>query len=151
MFSSNRRGVDDGQEYHVPKISVSSALPLEYERIAKQEGTTKSDLFRRMVNIYKDEREEQEFLALQRKWPDDPRDRDDDRGGCGTHRLRGPLMKVVFDTRVFVSAFIVPGSRSEQAFLLAQRRAVELSSDLGFLNWSVSVIMETLSKLQALL
>jgi putative PIN family toxin of toxin-antitoxin system len=35
-------------------------------------------------------------------------------------------MKAAFDTNVFVSAFIVPGSRSEAAFLLAQRRAVDL-------------------------
>jgi len=48
-------------------FSVSPALAKEYEQIAQQEGTTKSDLFRRMVNTYKAEREEQEFLALQRK------------------------------------------------------------------------------------
>ncbi len=48
-------------------FSVSPALAKEYERIAQQEGATKSDLFRRMVNAYKAEREEQEFLALQRK------------------------------------------------------------------------------------
>lgn len=35
--------------------------------MAEREGTTKSDLFRRMVNTYKAEREEQEFFALQRK------------------------------------------------------------------------------------
>ncbi|MDR4464406.1 MAG: ribbon-helix-helix protein, CopG family [Nitrospira sp.] len=48
-------------------FSVSPALAKEYEQIAEREGTTKSDLFRRMVNTYKAEREEQEFLALQRK------------------------------------------------------------------------------------
>lgn len=35
-------------------------------------------------------------------------------------------MKVVFDTNIFVSAFILPGSRGEQAFLSAHRRKVEL-------------------------
>lgn len=48
-------------------FSVSPALAKEYEQIAEREGTTKSDLFRRMVNTYKAEREEQEFHALQRK------------------------------------------------------------------------------------
>jgi len=48
-------------------FSVSPALAKEYEQIAEQEGTTKSDLFRRMVNAYKAEREEQEFFVLQRK------------------------------------------------------------------------------------
>ena len=35
-------------------------------------------------------------------------------------------MKVVFDTTVFVSAFMVHGSKGEDAFLLAHRRKVEL-------------------------
>jgi uncharacterized ferritin-like protein (DUF455 family) len=48
-------------------FSVSPALAREYERLAEREGTTKSDLFRRMVNTYKAELEEQEFFTLQRK------------------------------------------------------------------------------------
>jgi len=48
-------------------FSVSPALAKEYERVAERAGTTKSDLFRRMVETYKAEREEQEFFALQRK------------------------------------------------------------------------------------
>ena len=48
-------------------FSVSPALAKEYEQLAEHEGTSKSDLFRRMVNAYKAERQEQEFLALQRK------------------------------------------------------------------------------------
>ncbi len=48
-------------------FSVSPALAKEYERLAEHEGTTKSDLFRRMVTIYKAEREEEEFVALQRR------------------------------------------------------------------------------------
>jgi hypothetical protein len=48
-------------------FSVSPALAKEYEQLAEREGTSKSDLFRRMVDTYKAERQEQEFLALQRK------------------------------------------------------------------------------------
>ena len=48
-------------------FSVSPALAREYEELAEREGTSKSDLFRRMVNTYKADREEQEFLRLQRK------------------------------------------------------------------------------------
>ena len=48
-------------------FSVSPALAKEYEQLAEREGTTKSDLFRRMVSTYKAERDEQEFIALQRK------------------------------------------------------------------------------------
>jgi hypothetical protein len=47
--------------------SVSPALAREYEQIEKRERATKSDLFRRMVITYKAEREEEEFVALQRK------------------------------------------------------------------------------------
>ncbi len=48
-------------------FSVSPALAREYAQIAEREGTTKSDLFRRMVSSYKSERAEQEFIMLQRK------------------------------------------------------------------------------------
>ncbi len=49
-------------------------------------------------------------------------------------------MNVVFDTNVFVSAFMVPGSRSEHAFLLAQRRAVELYSSIPILTEAARVL-----------
>lgn len=49
-------------------------------------------------------------------------------------------MKVVFDTNVFVSAFIVSGSRSESAFLLAQRRTVELYSSIPILTETARVL-----------
>ena len=48
-------------------FSVSPEFAKEYEQLAEREGTTKSDLFRRMVETYKTERAEQEFFALQRK------------------------------------------------------------------------------------
>ena len=51
----------------VLRFSVGPALVREYERLAEREGTTKSDLFRRMLTTYKAEREEEEFVALQRK------------------------------------------------------------------------------------
>ena len=51
----------------VLRFSVGQALAREYERLAESEGMTKSDLFRRMVTTYKAEREEAEFVALQRK------------------------------------------------------------------------------------
>jgi putative PIN family toxin of toxin-antitoxin system len=43
-------------------------------------------------------------------------------------------MKVVFDTNVFVSAFIVPGSKGEDAFLFAQRHKVYLYSSVPILT-----------------
>jgi putative PIN family toxin of toxin-antitoxin system len=45
-------------------------------------------------------------------------------------------MKAVFDSNVYVSAFVVPGSKGEQAFLLACRRQVALYA-------SVSILTET--------
>jgi hypothetical protein len=72
-------------------FSVSPALAKEYEELAEREGTTKSDLFRRMVNTYKTDREEQEFLRLQRKM-------------AGRVRKTGALTeeeveRIVFETR----------------------------------------------------
>ncbi|MDH5668924.1 MAG: putative toxin-antitoxin system toxin component, PIN family, partial [Nitrospira sp.] len=51
-------------------------------------------------------------------------------------------MKVVFDTNVFVSAFIVPGSRGEQALLLAQRREVTLYTSVPILTETARVLRE---------
>ncbi|MBH0204137.1 MAG: putative toxin-antitoxin system toxin component, PIN family [Nitrospira sp.] len=51
-------------------------------------------------------------------------------------------MKVVFDTNVFVSAFIVPGSRGEQALLLADRRKVALSTSVPILTETARVLRE---------
>jgi Ribbon-helix-helix protein, copG family len=48
-------------------FSVSPALAKKYKQLAEREGTTKSDLFRRMVSTYTADRDEQEFIALQRK------------------------------------------------------------------------------------
>ena len=51
-------------------------------------------------------------------------------------------MKAVFDTNVFVSAFFFPGSQGEQAFLLAQRRKVELRTSLSILTETARVLRE---------
>lgn len=49
-------------------------------------------------------------------------------------------MNMVFDTNVFVSAFVVPGSQSEDAFLLAQRRAVDLYGSVPILTEAARVL-----------
>ena len=49
-------------------------------------------------------------------------------------------MKVVFDSNVFVSAFVFPGSKGEDAFLLAQRRRVELYSSVPVLTETARVL-----------
>lgn len=50
-------------------------------------------------------------------------------------------MKAVFDTNIFISAFVIPGSQGEQAFLLAQQKRFELYT-------SVAILTETASKLR---
>lgn len=56
-----------GRTTAVLGFSVNPGLAKEYEQLAEREGTTKSELFRRMVECYKAEREEAEFFKLQRK------------------------------------------------------------------------------------
>lgn len=48
-------------------------------------------------------------------------------------------MKVVFDTNVFVSAFLFPGSQGEEALLLAHRRKVLLYSSVLILTETARV------------
>jgi putative PIN family toxin of toxin-antitoxin system len=43
-------------------------------------------------------------------------------------------MKVVFDTNVYVSAFLIPGSLTEDAFLRAQRRQATLFTSVPILT-----------------
>ena len=50
-------------------------------------------------------------------------------------------MKAVFDTNIFISAFIVPGSQGERAFLVARQRRVDLYT-------SVPILTETANKLR---
>jgi putative PIN family toxin of toxin-antitoxin system len=49
-------------------------------------------------------------------------------------------MKVVFDTNVYVSAFLVPGGKGEQAFLLARRRRVMLYGSVPILTEAARVL-----------
>jgi putative PIN family toxin of toxin-antitoxin system len=49
-------------------------------------------------------------------------------------------MKVVFDTNVFVSAFIVPGSKGEEALLLAYRRKVDLYTSVPILTETTRIL-----------
>jgi len=51
-------------------------------------------------------------------------------------------MRVVFDTNVFISAFVIPGSQGERAFLLARRGHCELAT-------SIPILTETANKLRA--
>jgi len=51
-------------------------------------------------------------------------------------------MKVVFDTNIFISAFVVPASQGERAFLLARHRRFDLYT-------SVAILTVTARKLRA--
>lgn len=51
------------------------------------------------------------------------------------------MLKVVFDTNVYISAFISPGSKAEEAYLLAVNGRVELYT-------SVAILTETARKLR---
>jgi hypothetical protein len=46
-------------------FSVSPEIANEYERLARHEGRSKSELFREMIAAYKAKRAEEEFLKLQ--------------------------------------------------------------------------------------
>jgi metal-responsive CopG/Arc/MetJ family transcriptional regulator len=51
----------------VLSISVPERLAQELERMAEEEGVSRSELVRLMVRAYKRERSEEEFLRLQRE------------------------------------------------------------------------------------
>ncbi|MDH4082715.1 MAG: ribbon-helix-helix protein, CopG family [Nitrospira sp.] len=48
-------------------FSVTPEIAAEYEKLTARQKTTKSELFRRMVEAYKDRLAEEEFFTLQRK------------------------------------------------------------------------------------
>lgn len=56
-----------GRRTAVLGFSVSPELAREYEKLAARQKTTKSELFRRMVETYKVQLDEEEFSRLQRK------------------------------------------------------------------------------------
>ena len=51
----------------VLSVSVPERLAEELERMAEEEGISKSELVRLMARAYKKERSEEEFLRLQRE------------------------------------------------------------------------------------
>lgn len=51
------------------------------------------------------------------------------------------MLKVVFDTSVYLSAFVIPGSKSERAFLLASKGRFSLYT-------SPAIVAETANKLK---
>ncbi len=53
-----------GRTTQVLGFSVPPEVANEVEALAAREGTTKSELFRRMVEAYKEHLDEQEFFAL---------------------------------------------------------------------------------------
>jgi len=56
-----------GRKTAVLGFSVTPEIAAEYEKLTARQKTTKSELFRRMVETYKDRLAEEEFFALQRK------------------------------------------------------------------------------------
>jgi putative PIN family toxin of toxin-antitoxin system len=50
-------------------------------------------------------------------------------------------MRVVFDSNVFISAVVIPGSQGERAFLLARRKRVVLHT-------SIAILTETAGRLR---
>ena len=50
-------------------------------------------------------------------------------------------MRVVFDTNIFISAFVIPGGNAEEAYLHAIRATFELFT-------SVPILVETANKLK---
>ena len=56
-----------GRTTAVVGFSISRELAHEYQQLAAAEGTTKSELFRRMIDVYKAERQEEKFFRLQWK------------------------------------------------------------------------------------
>ena len=56
-----------GRKTKVIGFSVSPELAKEYEELTARQRTSKSELFRRMVEAYKAGRDEEEFFHLQRR------------------------------------------------------------------------------------
>jgi len=48
-------------------FSISPELAIEYEQLTARAKTSKSELFRRMVETYKTKLEEEEFFLVQKK------------------------------------------------------------------------------------
>jgi len=57
-------------------------------------------------------------------------------------------MKAVFDTNIFISAFIIPGSQGEKAFLLARQRRFELYTSVPILTETANKLREKFNQLE---
>ena len=55
-------------------------------------------------------------------------------------------MRAVFDTNVLISAFVVPGSRGERAFLLARERRFDLCTSVAILTETARTLREKFSQ-----
>ena len=80
-----------GRKTKVVGFSVSPEIAEEYEQLTAQQRTSKSELFRRMVETYKTKLEEEEFLRLQRKMSGKARKK-----GIFTER---DVERIVFESR----------------------------------------------------
>jgi putative PIN family toxin of toxin-antitoxin system len=58
-------------------------------------------------------------------------------------------MKVVFDTNIFISAFVVRGSVAERAFLLAQRRRFDLCTSVAILTGTARKLRDKFDQVDA--
>jgi hypothetical protein len=56
-----------GRKTKVIGFSVTPAIAEAYEQLATRQKMSKSELFRQMVDAYKDKLEEEEFFHLQRR------------------------------------------------------------------------------------
>lgn len=56
-----------GRRTKVAGFSVAPEVAEEYEQLAARQRLNKSELFRQMLESYKDKLEEEEFFRLQRK------------------------------------------------------------------------------------
>lgn len=56
-----------GRTTRILGFSVAPEIAKEYERLAERQKKSKSELFRQMVEAYKAQLEEEEFLKLQKK------------------------------------------------------------------------------------
>lgn len=52
------------------------------------------------------------------------------------------MLKVVFDTNVYISAFTVPGSKAETAFLLAVRGKIQLYTSVPILTETARILRD---------
>jgi putative PIN family toxin of toxin-antitoxin system len=51
-------------------------------------------------------------------------------------------MKAVFDTNIFISAFVIPGSQGERAFLLARGKRFQLYTSVAILTETANTLRD---------